>query len=125
MSENGNGDGWRERISHAGEDAVGRIASELLGNPVVSNAIQGVMEASEKVSQAQDVAMGALNLPKAGDFDKLERRLRSLSERLERVEDVVDVLEEKAIKLDRILERLAKLEENSAETSASGAQLEQ
>ena len=34
--------------------------------------------------------MSALNLPSAGDVERLERRLRSLSQRLEEVEDQVD-----------------------------------
>ena len=34
--------------------------------------------------------MSALNLPSAGDVERLERRIRSLSQRLEEVEDQID-----------------------------------
>jgi septal ring factor EnvC (AmiA/AmiB activator) len=34
--------------------------------------------------------MAALNLPSAGDVERLERRLRSFSQRLEEVEDQID-----------------------------------
>ena len=34
--------------------------------------------------------MGALNLPSASEVERLERRLRSLSQRLETVEEQVD-----------------------------------
>jgi septal ring factor EnvC (AmiA/AmiB activator) len=36
--------------------------------------------------------MAALNLPSAGDVERLERRLRSFSQRLEEVEDQLDRL---------------------------------
>jgi predicted nucleic acid-binding Zn-ribbon protein len=34
--------------------------------------------------------MSALNLPSAGDVERLERRIRSLSQRLEDLEDQLD-----------------------------------
>ena len=40
--------------------------------------------------QAQRSAMGALNLPAASDLERLERRLRSISERVEAMEDRLD-----------------------------------
>ena len=46
--------------------------------------------AREKALEAQQAAMAALNLPSAGDVERLERRLRSLSQRLEEVEDELD-----------------------------------
>ncbi len=110
MSDNGteqNNDSLRERITGRGEEAIGKLANELLGNPLVSNTIQGVMEATEKVSQAQDVAMGAFNLPKAADVDKLQRRLRSLSQRLEGVEDGIDKIDQRLAELDKKLGELA------------------
>jgi len=39
--------------------------------------------------------MAALNLPSAGDVERLERRLRSLSQRVEELEDEVDRLRRK------------------------------
>lgn len=38
--------------------------------------------------------MGALNLPSAADVERLTRRVRSLSQRLEGIEDGVDRLDE-------------------------------
>ena len=40
--------------------------------------------------QAQRSAMDALNLAAASDIDRLERRLRALSDRLEELEDRLD-----------------------------------
>lgn len=84
-----------EGAPDTGEGTLGRIAHDIAGNPVLQNAIQGVMGASERISQAQEAALGALNLPTASDLDKLIRRVRSLSQRLESVEDGIDRLEQK------------------------------
>ena len=84
--------GLRSRIANQAEDTIGRLADDLLENPMINSALQGAFSAREKVGQAQQSAMEALNLPTASDLDKLARRLRSISQRLEEVEDGVDKL---------------------------------
>ena len=84
-----------EKLSRQGEEALGRIAEELIANPVVNGAITRAFEAREKAVQAQEAAMGALNLPSAADVERVTRRLRSLSQRLEGIEDAIDRLEER------------------------------
>jgi chromosome segregation ATPase len=93
--------GLRSRLANQAEDAIGKLADDLLENPVFNSALSGAFAAREKVSQAQQSAMGALNLPSASDLDKLARRLRSISQRLEDVEDGVEQL---GVKLDSISE---------------------
>ncbi len=94
-SDSASTDGLRARISRQSEDALGKLAQELLESPLVSGALSRAFEAREKASQAQEVAMGALNLPSAGDLERLTRRVRSVSQRLEGVEDVLDRLEQR------------------------------
>jgi hypothetical protein len=53
-------------------------------------------EAREKAVQAQEAAMGALNIPSAADIERITRRLRSVSQRLEGIEDALDRLEDRA-----------------------------
>jgi len=111
----------RTRLSRSGEDALGRLAQDLLENPLVSGAIARAFEAREKASQAQEVAMGALNLPSAADIERLTRRVRSVSQRLEGIEDGVDRLDERLAglsaaagldrRLDAIEEQLARVAE--------------
>ena len=84
-----------EKLSRQGEEALGKIAEELIANPVVNGAISRAFEAREKAVQAQEAAMGALNLPSAADIERVTRRLRSLSQRLEGIEDSIDRLEER------------------------------
>jgi chromosome segregation ATPase len=95
MSETAENEGLRERLARQGEDAIGKLAQDLLENPLVHGAIARAFEAREKAAQAQEVAMGALNLPSAADLERLTRRVRSLSQRLEGIEDGVDRLDER------------------------------
>jgi hypothetical protein len=94
MSTEASDDGIRARVSRQSEEALGRLAQELLESPLVSGAISRAFDAREKAAQAQELAMGALNLPSAGDLERLTRRVRAVSQRLEGVEDALDRLEQ-------------------------------
>jgi hypothetical protein len=83
----------RERLGGSTEERLGRALSDLLENPLLTGAIGRAFDAREKAVQAQEVAMGALNLPSAADIERLTRRLRSVSNRLEGIEDGVDRLD--------------------------------
>jgi DNA repair exonuclease SbcCD ATPase subunit len=89
--------GLRERISSQAEDAIGKLADDLLENSLINSALQQAFGAREKMAQAQESAMGALNLPSASNLDKLARRLRSISQRLDEIEDGLE-------KVDRRIE---------------------
>ena len=99
-----------EKLSRQGEEALGRVAEELVTNPVVNGAIARAFEAREKAVQAQEAALGALNLPSAADIERVTRRLRSLSQRLEGIEDAIDRLEERAAAAGAAPDRLAAIE---------------
>jgi TolA-binding protein len=79
-------DGLRARS----EQAIGELAQTLIESPTVHNAIAAAFGAREKAIEAQHAAMSALNLPSASDVERLERRLRSFSQRLEDVEEQLD-----------------------------------
>jgi chromosome segregation ATPase len=102
--------GLRRRLSRSGEDALGKLAQDLLENPLVHGAIARAFEAREKAAQAQEVAMGALNLPSAADIERLTRRVRSVSQRLEGIEDGVDRLDERLAALGASAALEARLE---------------
>jgi hypothetical protein len=110
--ENDPNDGLRERLQSQGENALGQIAQQLLESPLVHRALAGAFDAREKAVQAQEAAMGALNLPSAADLERLTRRVRSLSQRLEGIEDGVDRVDERLAALpgSGIEERLAGIE---------------
>jgi chromosome segregation ATPase len=112
--------GLRERVTRQGEEAIGKLAQELLENPVVTGALSRAFETRERAMKAQEVAMGALNLPSASDLERLTRRLRGVSQRLEGIEDALDRLEQRVEglvpgagieqRLDAIEERLGRIE---------------
>src|SRR4051794_41205868 len=110
VSEEGQDPGLRERISRQGEEALGKIAEELAGNPMVTGALSRAFEAREKALQAQEAAMGALGIPSSADIERLTRRLRSVSQRLEGIEDSVDRLEGIKGSVDRLDGRLQGVE---------------
>jgi glycosyltransferase A (GT-A) superfamily protein (DUF2064 family) len=80
----------QEGLRARSEQALGEFAQALLDSQVLENAVAAAFGAREKAVEAQHAAMSALNLPSAGDVERLERRLRSLSQRLEEVEDQID-----------------------------------
>jgi len=112
--------GLRERVTRQGEEAIGKLAQELLENPVVTGALSRAFETRERAMKAQEVAMGALNLPSASDLERLTRRLRGVSQRLEGIEDALDRLEQRVEglapgagieqRLDAIEEQLGRIE---------------
>src|SRR3954462_9439142 len=101
MADDSSGDGLRARLQRTSEDALGKLAQDLLENPLVNGALTRAFEAREKAVQAQEVAMGALNLPSAADIERLTRRVRSVSQRLEGIEDGVDRLDQRLAALNQ------------------------
>jgi hypothetical protein len=123
--------GLRERVTRQGEETIGKLAQELLENPMVSGALSRAFETRERAVKAQEVAMGALNLPSASDLERLTRRLRAVSQRLEGIEDALDRVEEHLrdggpiskleARLGAIEERLDRIETSVASSAPSGA----
>jgi hypothetical protein len=120
--------GLRQRMTRQGEETIGKLAQELLENPVISGALSTALGTRERAMRAQEVALGALNLPSASDLERLTRRLRSVSQRLEGVEDVLDRVEQRvagleeaplARRLDQIEAALERIEAALAERSSS------
>lgn len=106
--------GLRERVTRQGEETIGKLAQDLLENPMVARALAAAFETRERASRAQEVAMGALNLPSASDLERLTRRLRSVSQRLEALEDGLDRVEQRIEGLGQVSaveRRLAAIEE--------------
>ena len=113
----------RDRVSARGEEALGRIAQDLLENPWVNSALTAAFEARGRAAQAQEVAMEFLNLPSAAHMERLTRRVRSVSQRLEAIEDSLTRLEDGlrgtppaiATRLESIEEQLADVTRRLAE----------
>jgi predicted nucleic acid-binding Zn-ribbon protein len=130
----GNGEGLKGRVTRQSEETIGKLAQELLENPVVSGALSRAFETRERAMRAQEVAMGALNLPSASDLERLTRRVRSVSQRLEGIEDGLDRLddrlqrpgagssvEDRLASIERTLERLEAAQAAAAEKAKPAA----
>jgi predicted RNase H-like nuclease (RuvC/YqgF family) len=120
----------RGRLSGQAEDAIGRLADDLLENPVINSALQRAFGAREFMAQAQEQAMDALNIPSATNLDKLARRMRSMSQRLEEIEDGlerldrrVEAIADETRKVERGEERLDRIETQLDELSRDVAAL--
>ena len=117
--------GLRQRLQTGGEEALGKLAQDLLENPLISGAIARAFDTREKAVQAQEVAFNALNIPSAADLERLTRRVRSVSQRLEGIEDGIDRLDERLAALNRSSDldgRLTAIEEQLGEiTRAIGS----
>jgi len=102
--------GLRERLTNGTEDKLGRALADLFDNPLVSGTIGRAFDARERAAQAQELALSALNIPTAADIERLTRRLRSVSQRLEGIEDGVHRLN-RALSDGGVERRLAAMEE--------------
>jgi len=127
MSDEIPGERLKERLARQGEDALGKLAQELLENPIVNGAIARAFATREAAVRTQEAAMGALNIPSAADVERLTRRLRSVSQRLEGIEDGVDRLDRRLEEASRTAqphdERLAAIETQLAKLASDVAGL--
>jgi hypothetical protein len=128
MAEEFGQGGLKDRLARQSEDALGRLAQDLLDNPLVTGAISRAFEARERAVQAQETAMSALNIPSAADIERLTRRLRSVSQRMEGIEEAVDRVDERLEAIGRapatgLDERLAAIEASLARLATEVAHL--
>lgn len=104
-AENDGNEGIRDRVQSKGEKAAADLAQALIGSPAFGQAVSAAVAARDKASDAQRAAMGAMGVSSQDDSERLERRVRVLSNRLEETEDRLDVA------LDQIRELKAELRE--------------
>ncbi len=102
--------GLKERLTDGTEDRLGKALTDLLENPLLTGFVGRAFDARKTAAQAQEVAMGAFNIPSAADVERLTRRLRSVSQRLEGIEDGVHRLD-RALSGRGIDERLSAIED--------------
>ena len=102
--------GLRERLTTGTEDKIGKALVDLIENPLITGTIGRAFDARERAAQAQELALSALNIPTAADIERLTRRLRSVSQRLEGIEDGVHRIN-RALSEGSVERRLVAMEE--------------
>jgi hypothetical protein len=104
MDESG-GDRVKETLfSDAGSGrggALSDLAQFLLDNPWLNQALQVAFDARERASQASAQAMRGVGVSSTSETDRLGRRLRALSDRLESLEDAVDRIERRLTQMQK------------------------
>jgi hypothetical protein len=103
-SVSADGGGFRAK----GEGAIGDLAQAVLENPLFSQALGKALGAGERAAQAQRAALGAVDISTASDTERLSRRVRALSDRVEVLED----------SLDEMRRELAKARKGATSTSS-------
>lgn len=71
-------------------ERLARALEPLVDQPIAQRLLTEASAARDRTLRLQEATLGALNLPTANDLARLERRLRSLTDGLERVEDHLD-----------------------------------
>jgi hypothetical protein len=99
------------------EELLGKVTRALIDDSAVNVAVSRAFEARSKATQAQESAMGFLNIPTAADVERLTRRLRSISQRLDAIENSVTRLED-ALR-DQASTALPRLEAIEAELASA------
>jgi hypothetical protein len=99
--DEGGGEERREQGPIRGESAIGDLAQLLIENPWMNQALHVAFGVRERASEAGTAVIRNLNLPTGNDVDRLARRLRAVSERLEEVEDALDRLGREVAELRR------------------------
>jgi len=89
-AENDGNDGIRDRVQSKGEKAAADLAQALIGSPAFGQAVSAAVAARDRAADAQRAAMGAMGVSSQDDADRVERRVRVLSDRLEETEDRLD-----------------------------------
>ena len=104
-----------DRLAAGGQDALDRVSSELLANPVTAAAMQRAAAAKQRVDSLGESALGQLHLPTADEVAEIGAKVRAVATRTERIEaTLADVLER--------LERLeAKLDAHTGATAVPGS----
>jgi len=71
-----------KKMIETGEERMSKLAAQLLGNEKFMGALQkavtAAMEARGTVERAAQTALSAMNIPTAGDVQKLEGKIEEL-----------------------------------------------
>ena len=119
MAEEARQESLRERFGTRGEEVVGRIAQDLLDSPWFNSVVTATLEARGRAAHAQELALELAGLPSSAQIERLTRRVRSVAQRLESIEDSIARLEDRLredaerlhTQMDAIEQRIAGLAE--------------
>lgn len=106
-------------------DDVMKVVSAAFETPIVGAAIERVAASKDAAIHAQAALMAAMNLPTAMELDRVLAQLRSISQRLEDVEDALEHLGSRLAPLTAMPARLAEIEKRVDDIAERIARAEQ
>jgi TolA-binding protein len=122
MAEEPRQESLRDRLGTRGEEVVGRIAQDLLDSPWFNSLVSTALEARGRAAQAQELALDLAGLPSSAQIDRLTRRVRSVAQRLESIEDAIARLEDRLREdASRLHAHLDEIERRVAPHTGSGS----
>lgn len=90
----------RRRGEDRPNEGIGGIVDEVASSRIVGDALNRIVDAGESVMRAQQSAFSALGLPSGSQFESLTLRVRTLFHRIEELEDELDRLDQRISKLE-------------------------
>ena len=88
-----------KKMIATGEERVGKIATQLLSNEKLMGALQktvsAALEAKGTIEKGVQTALGAMNVPTAGDVRKLEGKIEELEKVFEGLSAKIAELQKK------------------------------
>jgi hypothetical protein len=88
-----------KKMIATGEERMSKLASQLLSNETFMNALQktvsAALEAKGTVEKGVQTALGAMNIPTAGDVKKLEGKIEELEKVFEGLSAKIAELQKK------------------------------
>lgn len=88
------------------------LLNDVLSNPVTKTAMGRVQDARDTALATQEALLGLLNLPTAADVDTILHRVKSLSQRLELLEDAIENLNRSTATIASISKKLTDLDKH-------------
>ena len=82
-------------LARAARRWSGRIAQDLLDSPWFNSVVTATLEARGRAAHAQELALELAGLPSSAQIERLTRRVRSVAQRLESIEDSIARLEDR------------------------------
>ncbi|GAB4583701.1 hypothetical protein [Nocardia sp. IFM 10818] len=100
---------------------ITNLLNDVLSNPIARGAIDRAQDARDAALEAQEAVLGLLNLPTATGVDTILHRMKSISQRLELLEDAVENLNRSAATIASISKKLTELDKHLEQVLAERA----
>jgi hypothetical protein len=82
------------RVAGDAVQVLSRVAGDLVEHRAVQPVLTQAFAARERLTQLQETTLAALNLPTAAESERITRRVRSVAQRMDGMEEALDRIEQ-------------------------------